>query len=220
MPQLGRDLSGASAEETEVLRCLQVMECARRPGDAGGGEARREDGDGGAHGQAQAGGKRGQSSSNKMGRRRKKRKKRKKKLPKGSSSSFLHGLRGGAGDQGTLFEYVVDENVEVKGYSGRGGTAPCMEEIGFGEKVIRGREFIHKYGQPELTLFSDRLHLYSQSSERCWPTWMKDRRRYVRRVGYAPGWTDLLLTSADSQVCCEERFGQTQSTDATVKNFI
>ena len=29
-----------------------------------------------------------------------------------------------------------------------------MEEIGIGEKVIMGREFIHKHGQPVMTEFT------------------------------------------------------------------
>ena len=90
-----------------------------------------------------------------------------------------------------------------------------MEEMGIEEKVIRGREFIHKHGQPELTMYSDCLHLYSQSGF----FWMKNHRRYVRRVGYAPEWTDLLLTYADGQVCCEEWAGKTLSAK-TVKNLI
>ena len=54
----------------------------------------------------------GSWSSNKMPGRRK-RKKRRKKLPKGSSSSFLHGFRGGAGDLGIMFEYAEEVNEEV-----------------------------------------------------------------------------------------------------------
>ena len=146
----------------------------------------------------------GAPSSNKMEKKGKKRKRRKKKLPKGPSSS----PRCGVGDQDTMFEYAEDENEEVEGYSGQGRTAPCMEKMGIEEKVIGSREFIHKHGQPKLTLYSERLHLYLQSSGRC-RLWMKNRRRYVRRVGYAPEWTDLLLTTADSQVCCEEWAEQT-----------
>ena len=84
VPQLGRDLGGASAEETEVLRCLHVT-LMHAPGGPQMLEAAEHDGklvwkefldrikqQGGGAG----------SSSNKMGRRRKKRKRRKKKLPK------------------------------------------------------------------------------------------------------------------------------------------
>ena len=152
-----------------------------------------------------------------MGKKENKRKRRKKKLPKRPSSSPQRGV----GDQNTMFEYAEDENEKAKGTlvgGGGGGTAHCMEEMGIEEKVIGGREFIHKHGQPELTMYSDRLHLYSQSSGRC-RLWMKNHRRYVRRVGHAPVWTDLLLTSADGQVCCEEWAEQTLSAK-TVKNLI
>ena len=76
-----------------------------------------------------------------------------------------------------MFEYVEDKNVEVAGYSGRWD--------GNREKVIMvdmGEEIIHKHGLTELTLYGDRLHLYTQSSESYWLDWMKDRRLYVRRV--------------------------------------
>ena len=48
--------------------------------------------------------------------RRKKRKRRKKKLPKTSSSSFLHGSRGGAGDQGIMHDFADDETEDVIEY--------------------------------------------------------------------------------------------------------
>ena len=120
-----------------------------------------------------------------------------------------------------MIEYSEDEQEEIAGYSGRWETAPCMAEMNkyIEEKGISSREFIHKHRQPELTLYSDRLHLYSQSLGRCWLTWMKNRRRYIRRMGYAPEWTDLLLTSADSLVRYEERVQQTLSAK-TVKILI
>ena len=220
VPQLGRDLGGASAEEVEAVRCLEVvlrqapdgpqaLEAAMRDGRMVMKEImgqavthetrRREQEDSGAR------------SSNKMGKRRKKRKRRKKKLPKRSSSSFLHGLRG-MGDQGILFEYAEDENEEVAGNSGRVDTAPCMKEMGefIEEKVVRTREFIHKHGQLVKTEYSDRLHLYTQSSGRCWLDWMKDRLRYVWWLGCLWRWTGMLL----SHDCCEERVEQTPSTTA------
>ena len=104
------------------------------------------------------------------GRQRKKKKRRKKKVPRSSSSSLA---------RGRVVGKVVAEHM------GPGEDAPGMEEVDklIEEKVIRGREFILKHGLTELTLYSDRSHLYSRSSERCWLLWMKDRRRYVRRVG-------------------------------------
>ena len=48
---------------------------------------------------------------------------------------------------------------------------------------------------------------------------MKNRRQHVRRLGYAPEWTDLLLTYADGQVCWEEWAEQTLSAKM-VKNVI
>ena len=55
--------------------------------------------------------------------------------------------------------------MEVAGYSGGVETALCMAEMSkfIAGKVIGDREFIHKHAQPELTLYSDRLHLYTQS---------------------------------------------------------
>ena len=200
VPQLGRDLAVLPDPVVrQFFEALEVVGGVYGPDVVRGfqdvlaqaavkhQEEQREQEDGGAR------------SSNKMGKKGKKRKRRKKKLPKGPCSSPRHGV----GDQDTMFEFAEDENEEVKRYSGQGGTALCTEEMGIEEKVIRGREFIHQPGQLELTMYSDRLHLYSQSSGRC-RLWTKIRRRYVRRVGYAPEWTDLLLTPADSQVCCEE----------------
>ena len=161
------------------------------------------------------------SSSNKMGRKKKKRKRRKKKLPKGSSSSFLYGLRDGVGDQGIMFEYAEDENEEFAGYSGRWGTALCMKELGkfIEEMVIRGEEFIHKHGQPEWSLYSDRLHLYVEPYRRRWLHWMKNRHRYIRWLGHALEWTGLLLTASDGPVCDEARVEQMLSA-MTVKELI
>ena len=110
VPQLGRDLGGSSVEEMEVLHCLHEtllrVPAAKRVGKLVMEEllGRHEQEGGGA------------GSSNKMGRRRKKRKRRKKKLPKGSSSSFLQGLRGGAGDQGIMHEYADGETEDVIEY--------------------------------------------------------------------------------------------------------
>ena len=111
---------------------------------------------------------------------------------------------------------------EVAEYMGPGDDAPGMEEVDklIEEKVIRGREFILKHGLTELTLYSDRSHLYSQSSEKCWLLWMKDRRRYVRRVGCSWGWTGMLLTGSDSPVFYEEQVEQTLSACTMVKDLI
>ena len=62
-------------------------------------------------------------------------------------------------------------------------------------------------------------HLYMTPSEKCWLDGRANRHRYVRRLGYAPAWADLLLTSLYGQVCCEERVEQTQPTDERVKDF-
>ena len=161
-----------------------------------------------------------QSSNNKMGRKRKKRKRR-KKLPKRSSSSFLYGLRDGVGHQGIMYEYAEDENEEFAGYSDRWGTAPCMKELGkfIEKKVIKGEEFIHKHGQPEWSLFSDRLHMYIEPYGKRWLHWMKNRHRYIRWLGHAPKWTGLLLTASDGPVCDEARVEQTLSA-MTVKDLI
>ena len=104
------------------------------------------------------------------------RKKRKKKLPKSSSYSCFHGLRGGTGDQGILFEYAEHENKEIAGYSGWVDTAPCMKVIGefIEEKVVRTEEITHKHGQPVKITYGDHLHLYTQSSGSYWLDWMKE----------------------------------------------
>ena len=220
VPQLGRDLTVlpdpearkffealeavSEASGRDVARDLQDMlaQAAERQ------EGQREQEDAGAR------------SSNKMGKKGKRRKKRKKKLPKGSSSS----PRPGVGDQGTMIEYAEDEQEEIAGYSGRWETAPCMAEMNkyIEEKGIGSRELIqliHKHGQTEVTLYSDRLHLYSQSSGRCWLIWMKSRRRYVRRMGCLRWWTVMLLTDSDSLVCYEELVEQTLSARKTVKDL-
>ena len=139
--------------------------------------------------------------------RRKKRKRRKKKVPNTHSSShFLQGSKA------------------VTEYSGRDGPAPGVEEGNklIEKKVIAGdilEDIFHKNGLPALTLYSDPTHLYISPSGKCWLTWMKNRRSYVRRKGCAPEWTDLLLTLADGQICNEERVEQTLSTK-TVKDVI
>ena len=162
----------------------------------------------------------GSRSSNKMPGRRK-RKKRRKKLPKGSSSSFLHGFRGGAGDLGITFEYAEEVNEEVAGCTGGVETAPCMTEMSkfIEEKVINQGEFIHRHGQPQLSLYSDRLHLYIEPFGRCWLPWMKNRHRYVRRWGYTSAWTGMLLAASDGQVCRKERSEQTLFTDKDGEEF-
>ena len=104
----------------------------------------------------------------------------------------------------------------------------CMKGMGFmeamnkliEEKVIAGdtgEEFVLKNGMPADSLYGDRAHMYIPWG--CWLDWVKNRRQYVRRVGYAPEWTDLLLTYADGQVCWEEWVEQTLSAK-TVKNLI
>ena len=113
-------------------------------------------------------------SSDKMGKKGKKgkrRKKRKKKLPKGSSSS----PRRGGSDQGTKTVHAEDALMEVAGCSGQRGIAVSMDGMGIKENVIRGKEFIRKHGQPVETIYGDRLHLYTQSSESYWLDWMKER---------------------------------------------
>ena len=59
-----------------------------------------------------------QPSSSSVGIKRKKRRRtrRKKQLPKGSSSLFLRGSCGGAGDQGIMHEYAVGETEDVIEY--------------------------------------------------------------------------------------------------------
>ena len=107
---------------------------------------------------------------------------------------------------------------EVTGYTGPGEAAPGMEEAPkyFEDKVIRvmGEETNLKNGTPALNMYSDCTHMYIP----CWPDWGENRRRYVRQLAYAPEWTDLLLTYADGQVCCEEWVQQTLSAK-TVKNL-
>ena len=51
------------------------------------------------------------------------------------------------------------------------------------EKVIMGEEIILKNGTPAMNMYSDRTHLYIIPSEKCWPDWWNNRRRYVRRWG-------------------------------------
>ena len=86
------------------------------------------------------------------------------------------------------------------------------------EKEIAGEEIIPRNGMPAFSLYK-RPHAYIATSERCWLGWVKNRHRYVRRLGNAPIWTGLLLTSSDGQVCHEERAEQTLSTDKTVKDL-
>ena len=140
----------------------------------------------------------GARSSNKMGKRRKKRKRRKKKLPKGSSSHFFQNS---------------DHNMTVRHSGGMDGIIKLIEEMVImvdtgEEKMVGMGEFIHKHGQPAKTMYSDRLHLYTQSSGGCWLDWMKERWRYVRRMGCSQRWTGLLLTSS-WRACYEERAEQT-----------
>ena len=144
-----------------------------------------------------------QPSSSSGGKRRKKRKRRKKKTPKTHSSShFLQGKKA------------------VTEYSGRDGTAPGVEEGNklIEKKVIAGdiwEDIFHKYSDPK--------HLYispsgiCSPSGKCWLDGRENRRRYVRRLGYAPEWTGMLLTASNGQVCYEERIEQTRSTE-TVKD--
>ena len=221
VPQLGRDLTVLpDPRVSRFRRCFEAMdevervhgpEAARRFQDAlRQGALEREAGE---HEQEEGEAR----SSNKMGKKGKRRRRRKKKLPKGSSSSLLHDLRRGA----------ANEYVEVAGYSGGVETAPYMEVMSkfFEEKVVWTEEFIHKHGQPVKNMYGDPLHLYTQSSEICWLDWMKDRWRYVRRMGCLQKWTGMLLTSSHSHDWCEERVEQTLSegshgtpSDKTVKD--
>ena len=87
------------------------------------------------------------------------------------------------------------------------------------EKVIirdMGEEIILKTGQPAYSLYGDRTHLYIPW--RCWLDWGENRHPHVRRLGHAPEWTGLLLTSSDGQVCCAAWVEQTLSAK-TVKNL-
>ena len=174
----------------------------------------------------------GSRSSNK-GKKGKKRKRRKKKLPKGSSSSFPLDLRGGAGDQDTMFDYAEDENVEVAGVHWWSGDCSLhgRDDKFIEEKVVWTEEFIHKHGQLAKTTYGDRVHLYTQSSECYWLDWTKEWWLYVRRMGCPPWrWTGMMLTSTYGQVCYEEWVEQTWSgaafsrkerpSDKTVKALI
>ena len=49
---------------------------------------------------------------------------------------------------------------------------------------------------------------------------MKNRHRYVRRLGCAPWKTRLLLTASDGQDCHEERVEQTLAGNLTVMDLI
>ena len=88
------------------------------------------------------------------------------------------------------------------------------------EKVIivdTGEEIIFMHGTQALSMYSDRTHM--NIPRRCWPDWWKNRRRYVRRLGYAPERIGMLLTASDGHVCHEEQVGQTLSAKA-VKDLI
>ena len=153
----------------------------------------------------------GSRSSKKMGGRRK-RKKRRKKLPKTSSSTSS---RRRAVDQGIMFEHGEDEvkDAEKIEYVQRAdvliihssdtctlhaeplNSVYCMKVMGYMEamnKLIEekgiagdaGEEFVHKNGMPADSLYGDRAHM--NIPWRCWPDWVKNRRQYVRRLGYAP----------------------------------
>ena len=69
--------------------------------------------------------------------------------------------------------------------------APSMEEMNkfIEEKIPRMilEETILKIGQLAFSLYGDHTHLYFQPLGRCWLDWMKDRHRYVRRLGCADG---------------------------------
>ena len=100
----------------------------------------------------------------------------------------------------------------------------CGEVMGeFIEKMVIRGDMEEKHGQLVTTMYSDRLHLYTQSSGSCWLEWRKDHRRYVRRLGCSRRWTGLLLTSSYGQACHEERAEQTPPdalSDKTVKDLI
>ena len=164
VPRLGQDWGDLSAADEELAVRRRLAQAVRRALERE--QLAREEAEAATQSR----------SSNKMGARgqRKKKKRRKKTVPKSSSSSLA---------RGALWARRFAE------YVGPGEDALGMEEVDklVEEKVIRGREFILKHGLTELTLYSDRTHLYSQSSERCWLIWMKDRRRYVRRVGCSWG---------------------------------
>ena len=100
----------------------------------------------------------------------------------------------------------------------------CKEVGGYLEEIIKlieekvimediGEENNLKNGMPAATMYSDRTHTYIT----CWPDGEKNRRRYVRRLGYAPERTGMLLTSSCSHDCCEEQVEQTLSAK-TVKD--
>ena len=185
---------------------------------------------------------RGSQSSNKMPGRRKRNERRKKQMPESSSSTSSRrdvGVRHqGMHDRVEFEEEVTTEYVqradvlttktvvsdtlraeplnsvhskEVAGY---------LEEMNrlIEEKVIMEEEIILKNGTPAMNMYSDRTHLYIIPTGKCWPHWGENRHRYVRRLGCTPWNPGLLLTSADGQVCHEERVEQTRSTDTTVKN--
>ena len=99
-----------------------------------------------------------------------------------------------------------------------------MEEVNglIEEKGItgdKGEEIILNNGQPARSFYSDCTYTYIAPSGRCWPNWVEDRRRYVRRLGCAPWRTGLLLTSTYGQACYEERGLQTLSNAPTVKDL-
>ena len=184
-------------------------------------------------------------SSSTVGIKRKRRKWRRKKLPKTHSSSHFSQSSGCTKDEVTIeYDQCADvlinthtivtytlhayplnsvHSTEVAGCSGWDGSAPGMGEVNklIKEKVITGdmaEDTILKNEQRGLSLYGDRTHMYIP--RRCWFAWWKNRRRYVRRLGYAPWRTGLLLTTTDGQVCCEAWVVQTRSTDNTVKDLI
>ena len=56
------------------------------------------------------------------------------------------------------------------------------------DRVIIGNteeEIIRKNGQPAFSLCSDRTHLYTCR----WLDWLKNRHRYIWRLGRTPAWT-------------------------------
>ena len=93
------------------------------------------------------------------------------------------------------------------------------------EKVIMvdtGEEITLKSGTPAVSMYSDRTHLYTIPSGKCWLDWGKNRHRYIRRLGCSRRWTGLLLTSSCGQDCFEERVEQTlygAPSDKTVKDL-
>ena len=143
-------------------------------------------------------------SSNKMAGRRKRTKMRKQKLLKASSSTSSR-WDVGVGHQGmhvraedefeeeATTEYVQRAEVLINLHTVVSDTlhaeplnsahskevAKYLEEMNrfIEEKVIMREEFILKNGTPAMNVYSDRTHLYTAPSGRCWLDWRENRHQ-------------------------------------------